>query len=160
MKYFLTELAWLLLALVLSFLLAGYIADWKFSGDITFHFYDTYYVVIRWMIILPLFSFIAFLLFLLKEIRNGFGKALPAIIIFCSGVLSIVSLSLVMKFMPVISGYTMYPPLSALSDNWINVGYDREMTVLFSIIAGMQMIVAIICIYVAYRLGTAKRKVA
>lgn len=154
------ELLWLLIAAIASFLLAVYFTNWRFDSKITFQFYDTYYVVAFWMIILPLFSFFSFLLFIAKEIRNRFRKTLPSVILIGTGILSIAMLSVIMKFTPVISGYTLYPPLSALGDDWINVGYDKEMMVLATIIISVQVIVGVISAYVAYRLGTALRKPA
>jgi hypothetical protein len=155
-KPLMAEIAWLLVAIILSCLLTSFLFNWKLEGTVGIHFSDTYYVIASWIVLTVLFCFICFLLFLFKEIRNRFSKALPAFIIICSGILSIAALTIMMKFTPAISGFTMYPPLSALSDNWVDVGYDSEMILLVNILTAIQAILAGMVAYVAYRLGRSK----
>lgn len=160
----LRELIWLLVAVIITFVLAVAQFGWGFSSrTIDIHIYDTYFVVTVETLLIPMFSIICFLLFFFKGINRHFSQTIPSVITIASGILLIAMLTMTTKFIPVIGGWTIYPPLSALggdSDNnyatRLHYGFDENFNPLANILIIIQAIVAIMTIYVAYRLGVAK----
>jgi hypothetical protein len=163
----LIELAWLLVAVILTYILAVMLFGWRFSSrTIDINQSDTYFVVSAEIVLIPIFSLVCFLLFFFKEINRHFSKKIPSIITIASGILLITMLTITTKFLPVIGGWTMYPPLSALggdddSNNYstrLHYGFDQHLNSLANVIIIEQAIVALMTAYVAYRLGVAKIK--
>ena len=156
------ELAWLLLAVAITLVLAFTVFDWgSFSREqITIKYYDIYSAVSIEIFLVALFSIICFLMFLIKEIRHRFSRKIPSIIIIASGILLVIMLTMTTKFFPIIGGYTTYPPLSALGDNGTDVhyGWDEEVNLLANIIITIQAIVIFTIVYIGYRLGVLKSK--
>lgn len=160
-KPLLVELAWLLVAVVVTFVLALAQFGWGFSSrTIDIHLADIYFVVSVEILLIPIFSIVCFLLFFFKEINHHFSRTVPSIITICSGILLIAMFTMTTKFLPVVNGFTLYPPLSALTgnDTGLNYGFDENFNALANVIIGIQAIVFIMTIYVAYRLGASKIK--
>jgi hypothetical protein len=161
-KPLLRELAWLLLAVVITLVLTFIVFDWESPspGTILISLHDTYFVVSIEVFLIPLLSFVCFLLFLIKEIRHRFSRIIPSMIIIASGILLATMLTMTTKFFPVIGGYTIYPPLSTLGDHGtqLHYGWEEEKNLLANIIITIQAIVIITIAYTAYRLGVSKIK--
>lgn len=157
-KTLLIEMAWLLVAIILTFVVVLFLG-WRFSDrtiDISLH--DTSYVFVLETFLIPLFSVVCFLLFFFKEIRHRFSRALPSIITIVSGLLFIVMLTIATRFLAVNSVSILYPPLSRVREIGDNSIFDPEVNLLLNTFNIIQVIVTIIIIFVAYRLGVAKAK--
>ncbi|MDQ3681545.1 MAG: hypothetical protein M3352_00565 [Bacteroidota bacterium] len=162
-KALLTELSWLAISLIVTILIAIYILNWTFlKSNLDIHLNDTYYIFSAVAVILPLFLLMTFLLFSIKEARNGFGRTFPNIIILISGLLLITLIIVVNKEilkMGRSGGWTVYPPLSALPH--VEPGNSNQnsfVAIIINTLTVLQLIVTISLLYIAFRYGTQRKK--
>ena len=157
----LTDLLWLSILLIATVSLAIYNFGWTFlKSKLNIHLADTYFVFPVPTIILPVFLLTVFTVFIIKEIHNGFGRTIPNITIFISGLLLIVLITMVNKEFIGLGtsfsgGWTAYPPLSELPPD----GYPgtRQENSVVKVVTNMliifQHIVTIALLYVSFRWG-------
>src|SRR5690349_9257365 len=116
-RQILKEALWLTLSLVLSVLLSLFLFGKTFlSGDLDLHIHDTYFVIPSWLILTPLFLFVAFIFYFIRTFKNKFNTKLPNWVLVISGIILLISLTILIKTFPQFSirGWSVYPPLSAL----------------------------------------------
>lgn len=155
-KYFLTEFVWLIVALVLTIIISVFLFGLSFlRGYSDLHFHDTYFVVSRWLVLVPLFLLVFFLIYTIKEKRNSFSHTIPNWLTIISGLILIILLTILSQvFARIMSEWTIYPPLSA-SGNWrypeITTNPIAEFIANSLIV--LQIIVLTIIIYFTYSWG-------
>lgn len=164
-RQFFIELLWLAISLGLTILLAlSFFGRTFLAGKLDIHLRDTYFVVSPMKILLPMFLLVTFIIYFLKELRNSFRITLSNWILAVLGFTLIIALAFLVKnfAQDFTGGWTVYPPLSALGP-----GKDRELTqqypiseVIANFLMAIQIGILIMLLFVTYRWGIQKRKVA
>ncbi len=158
---FLKELIWLIFSLVFTFLFSLLLFGGTFlSGDLDLHFHDTYFVMSRGLILTPIFLFVFFLLYLIKEKRKSFSWALLNWLIIISGLSLIIMLTiLIQAFSQIFTGWTLYPPLSDLGNSKgpeFTTNHIAKFIANFLIV--VQLVVLTLLLYFAYCWGGTKNE--
>jgi heme/copper-type cytochrome/quinol oxidase subunit 1 len=157
------ELLWLTASLGLKILLASFLFGWSYQKSIIdLHLHDTYYVISSWLIITPLFFFVTFIVFFIKELRKSFGHKLSNWITIISGLTLVILLTILIQTFSqfLIGGWTSYPPLSALGfeDKISGLTQDpiaKFVTIFLTIV---QAGVFLMLLFFVYHWGTQKQK--
>lgn len=117
----LKELLWLAITFIAAILICYLLFDSDPRGVVlNLQMHDTYFVISRAIIILPVFLLLTFVLYFIKEIRNKFSRTVPNTIVLVSGLLLIIFLVFVNKSLIVLginSGWTAYPPLPMMPES-------------------------------------------
>lgn len=158
-KPVLIELIWIAIILNVTVLISIFIFNWTFLGS---HFdirlQDRYFTIASWKIILPLFIFITFICFIVKEVKYQFTRRVPNMFILCAGVLLIILLTTINKQI-ILSEFTFFggwaaePPLSALTGTHVKPTLHPGIHVASNFITVVQLVVTISMMYVAFRMG-------
>jgi uncharacterized membrane protein YhdT len=117
-KQALRELIWLLGLVAFTILLTVLFFGKAFlNGELDIHLHDTYFILPTWLMVIPLFLLLAFGTYFIREKRKSFGRHLNNWLLTLVGITLIVVLTyLTQSVSPfVVNGFTIYPPLSALS---------------------------------------------
>ncbi len=79
LKTILKELLWIPVSLVATILIAYFLFNWSLGNStIDIHLHDTYIVFgSAWMVLLPLFLFLTFLVFFVKELPKKSSRKIP-----------------------------------------------------------------------------------
>lgn len=154
------ELLWLvsssIFTLLLSFLFFG---RQVINHTIDIAFYDTYFVIEPIYILLPIFLLIIFVIYFAKEYRNSFARQLPNWILIIDGIALVITLTyLIIQFSGITNtGWTLYPPLSALGPDKVQeLAQDHGSQIISVILSILQIFVISLLIFAAYRWGNRK----
>src|SRR5215216_2763065 len=94
LRPFLIEISWILMSILLTLLITGFIFDWSFpTTTVDVHMHDTYFIVPSATIVIPLFLLLTIMVFCVKEISRRFNRTLPNIVIILCGLLLIIYLT-------------------------------------------------------------------
>jgi hypothetical protein len=154
------EVIWLIITAFLSMFLAKILFVWtSFNRSIDIPLNDTYFVFPSWLVLLPLFLTMTFLLYFFKEKYMSFSRIIPNWIIIVSGILIIIFLTLIIKMISDYarvesSGLTTFTPLLTLPNQEPQV--INENTLITYLLILIQSIVIIMLLYTTYRWGTTK----
>lgn len=162
LRQLLFELVWLAVVLLLTYLLCKQIIGRTESDSVDIHLHDTYFVIAARHVRLTIFLIITFFLYFIKEAFRSFRVTLSNVILFVAGLTLVVGLAIVNKeFLRLSSntGWTMYPPLSALKDKTPEVRYDPATTIISNGILILQLLVTSCLLIASYCWGR-KRKAA
>lgn len=156
-KQILTEFIWLTIPLVLTAILGlATITGTGFINTIDLHFHDTYLVFKPSQILLPVFLFLTFLIYFIKESRYSYKRKFSNWILLIAGLGLVIVLTFIIKtFSQLFPGeWTIYPPLSDLGpDNLPEVTKDTVSDFILKFLVGIQVIIMGMLLYVAYRWG-------
>lgn len=157
------ESLWLLVSAILAFLFAGLLFGWSFiNGTIDLHIHDTYFGLPKWLILSTLLFLVIFILYFIKEKRRSFAQTFSNWIVISSGMLVVILLTvLIKKFSEAAAistrGWTMYPPLSALSDPEPRFTGNPIANLIANALIIVQLLSLILLLHAAYKLGTKKK---
>lgn len=156
------ELFWLTISLGLTTLLAIFLFGRNFLTDtLDIHLHDTYFVIAPLHILLPMFFLTTFIVYFVKEFRNSFRRTLPNWILLVTGLTLILALTFLIKTFSQFftSGWTLYPPLSALGPDKVSeLTQDPVTNFITNFFILVQVFVVTMLLFVAYRWGTQKQK--
>jgi len=148
------EFLWIFIIFLTSLLLAFLFYN-LIPGNETFdiHLHDTYFVFPLWMILfIPLFFFITFSIFFIKERRRKFSARFSNVIILISGLaFLVVSYLLIKSFMHPV-GQTICSPSTGLQQTY------EPTPPLVTILNVFQIVVIIVLLYFAFQWGKNTRK--
>jgi hypothetical protein len=154
------EVVWILVILNITVLISIFVFNWTFLGsnfDISLK--DKYFTIASWKIILPLFIFLTFITFVVKEIRYGYTRKIPNIFLLCAGFILIILITtinkqIILSEITMFGGWTATPPLSALTETHIQATLHPGIHVASNLLTVGQIIVTLCLMYVAFRMGT------
>jgi hypothetical protein len=158
-KPVLIELIWIAIILNVTVLISIFIFNWTFLGsNFDIRLQDRYFTIASWKIILPLFIFITFICFIVKEVKYQFTRKVPNMFILCAGVLLIILLTainkqIVLSEITFFGGWTAAPPLSALTETHVKATLRPGIHVASNFITVVQLVVTMSMMYVAFRMG-------
>jgi hypothetical protein len=159
-KLVLAEFAWLFIAAIITVVFCWALFYWNLkSATFDFHFHDTFFVLDTWQVLIPIFLFVVFFLFFIKEAFKYFSQTIPNVVILITGLLLIgVLILLNREFLKVgVSiGWTSYPPLSALPEPKPTINFDPVTIVIANVITALQIIVTASLLVVTFRWGRGK----
>jgi hypothetical protein len=154
------EIMWMLIILNLTVLISIFVFNWQFLGsNFDIRLQDKYFTIASWKIILPLFIFITFITFLVKEIKYQYTRKIPNYFILCAGVVLIILITTINKQVILSEitffggGWTAYPPLSAISERHMKASMQPGIHVASNTLTVMQLVVTVCMLYVAFRMG-------
>jgi hypothetical protein len=153
----LPELVWVILSILLTFLLTRIlIGSFVFAGIIDIHLHDTYYVVQRWLWLMPLFFFTTFSLFIIKTSIRIFSSLYSYWILLASGIFLVWSLGFLINKLSQVAttGWSVYPPLTEFPVPQP----DPISQTLTNFLLLVQLLILITTVFFAYRLGTSAQK--
>ena len=86
LKVLMKELLWIPVSLVATILIAYFLFNWSLGNStIDIYLHDTVFVIgAPWMLLLPLFFFLTFLIFFTKELPKKFSRKIPNTILIAS----------------------------------------------------------------------------
>jgi heme/copper-type cytochrome/quinol oxidase subunit 1 len=151
MKPVFKEIAWLAACIGASILLVQFVFNWNFRNELDIHFHDTYLVIPAIIPILTMLLILIYLVYLVKELRQGFSRKFPNIVLLCSGICMIVMLNQLSYLVTQTMGFTWYPPLSSLGSSEIKENPVIKMVI--DILLVMQLLVILSLLYVTFRWG-------
>jgi hypothetical protein len=160
MKPILKEVCWIAAAAGVTVLITVLLWGKLFlNHDLDIHFHDTYIVLDRWHILLPVFLFSCFLLYFIKEKRNSFKNSFQNWIFLVSGLLLLIFLSYFVSFFSKMStNWTVYPPLSGLGNtNWFNTEVNHFVKPIVLGLFIVQFLVLLLLLYFLYGWGKNRR---
>lgn len=151
------EFIWLTIFLVLTTALAFFLFGCNFlNSTFDIHLHDTYFVMAGLQILLPMFILVTFCVYFIKEFRNSFKRKFPNWILLISGLMLIISLTLLIKLFSQFftGGVTLYPPLSALGPDKVPELTPEPVTqVITNIFTIIQFLILIMILFAVYRWG-------
>ena len=153
------EVAWVLVILNITVLISIFVFNWTFLGsDFDIRLQDKYFTIASWKIIIPMFIFISFITFLVKELKHSYTRRVPNWFILCGGFILIVLITtinkqIILSEITFFGGWTANPPLSALTETHVQASLHPGIHVASNILTVMQIIVTISMMYVAFRMG-------
>ena len=155
------ELVWIAFSAAITAILSTFLFGWTFvSKGADLHIHDTYFVVSRWFILIPLFLLINFIICFIKEKRKSFARTVPNLVLVVSGLICLVSLTYLIKFFSLTATvWALYPPMSRLNDaggQQVPAFLSEKYISNFLII--LQVVLLILLLYATYRWGTQKSK--
>lgn len=165
LRSILNEVFWLLLAVVLTIGFAILILKWEFlSINISFNVGSTYLNLDSWAIIGSLFTFLVFIIYLIKGSVKISEHKSSFYIIFLAGLLfNMLTLHILHSYIQVTSllpnstGWTIYPPLSAIPQEMSSIESHLATTPnLLYPISFLQLIVTSLMILVAFNFAKQK----
>lgn len=154
------EVVWILVILNITVLISIFVFNWTFLGsNFDVRLQDKYFTVASWKIILPLFIFITFITFVVKEMKYTYTRKVPNIFILCAGFILIILITtinkqIILSEITFFGGYVSYPPLSSLAEGHGNATLHPGIHVASNTLTVGQIIVTLCLMYVAYRMGT------
>lgn len=158
----LPELVWGILAILLTFLLTRILfGSFILAGTIDIHLHDTYYIVQSWLLLMPLFFFTTFLLFSTKTCIRIFSTPYSYWILLASGIFFVGSLSFLINKLSQVAtaGWSVYPPLAESGQLHYPVPQPAPLSnILTNFLLLIQLLILIITVFVAYRLGKSAQK--
>ena len=162
-KQILEESLWLMASLGLTILLASSLFRWSYlKNNVDIHLHDTYYVISSWLIIIPLFFFVTFMVFFVKELNKSFRQNLTNWITIIAGLTLVILLTILIQAFSqfLIGGWTAYPPLSALGfeDKISGLTQDPNAKLVTIFLTIIQVGVLIMLSFFVYNWGTQKQK--
>lgn len=153
----LNELLWLLIAFIVASVICYLVFDWDARGAIvSLQKHDTYFVLSTAMVIPPVFLFMTFVLYFIKESRNRFSKKLPNIILLITGLLLITLLVFVNRELGKFEtnyGWTAYPPLSMLPQSPPQGAQTNPFSIVVNVLTVLQILVTIALLYAVFHWG-------
>jgi len=157
-RYVLSEILWLTIALIVASIICYLVFDWDARGAIvSLQKHDTYFVLSTAIVIPPVFLFMTFVLYFIKESQNRFSKKLPNIILLITGLLLIALLAFVNKSLVILGtnyGWTAYPPLSMVPDVEPEVPQLNPFAaVVANVLTVLQILVTITLLYAVFHWG-------
>ena len=117
-KPLLIEFIWLAIILNATVLITIFVFGWTFlSNHFDIRLHETYFTISSWKIVLPLYVFVIFCIYLVKEIKHHFSRKTPNIIITVSGsililLIATINKQVIISEMLYFGDATIYPPLS------------------------------------------------
>ena len=157
-----TEFLWLLAAAVLTIMIAYNRFGKSITDDtLDLHLHDTFFVISRWMVLIPLFLLVTFLVFFIKTQISKTSTDFSYIVFILSGLALGISITLIIKTLSIsgIVGFTTYPPLTALGITEISPpNMDSFSIFLINSLTAIQIIILGITIYSAFQFGIKKHK--
>ncbi len=167
MNLFLKELLWLLFCFVVAIIITAIsFSTFISKAGIEVHLHDTYLILPYWTITLTVFFPFTFLVFLFKELKHKFSKAIANLIIIASGLTMLIYLTIITRFLEKIGTAfkeegTLYPPLSALPQS--NTNLISKTNPFFDTVSNgcivLQALIMISLLWVAYQWGTARKSI-
>jgi hypothetical protein len=155
------EVIWLTVSLGLTLLLSFFLFGRNFLVDtIDIHLHDTYFVVVPFHILLPIFFLVTFIVYFIKEFRNSYRRTLPNWILIIIGLTLVIALTFLIKIFSQFftGGWTLYPPLSALGPDKVpELTQDPVTKFIANLFTVVQVLVLTMLLFVAFRWGTHKR---
>ena len=155
LRQIIAEVVWLVLSLGITILIVLLLSNLSFAEEtIDIHIHDTMYVMNRWHILMPTYLLVTFLIYFIKEFRNLFSRNFPNTLLIIAGFACVISLTWLIKMLsPLGGGWTIYPPLSALGENYPVVTHDPATKFILNFLAIVQMVVLFFLLFVIYRWG-------
>lgn len=154
------EVVWMLVILNVTAVISIFVFNWEFLGsNFNISLKDKYFTIASWKIILPLFVFITFITFLVKEIRYSYMRKVPNYFILSAGVLLIILITTINKQVILSEitffggGWSAYPPLSAVADTHYKASLQPGIHVASNTLTVLQLVVTVCMLYVAFRMG-------
>jgi hypothetical protein len=154
------EAIWLISILLITIaflsiiLMRPFFVGTDFIGNISIPLGDASLIFAGWQIVLLPYLFATFIVYFIKESRQSFSRQIPNWIALISGIATIYALTIHIKlsFNSTIGGFTAYPPLTVIpqekDDTFVDLISDS--------LIGVQMIILVMLLYVAYCCGIAK----
>jgi hypothetical protein len=157
LKLLLKEILWIVLLFALTLLFAYLCLSWSFeTGVVDIKFLDTYFFIPSWLILIPFFCLLAFLVSFFKEYRNRFRQTIPNRIFVILGVGLAFTLTILIRYfsshagMPV-GGYVSYGPITTLNAVPRSAGSPAKLIADF--LAGIQVLTSLLLLYGVFRIG-------
>jgi len=153
------EVVWILIILNITVLISIFVFNWTFLGsNFDVRLQDKYFTIASWKIILPLFIFITFITFVVKEIRHQYTRKVPNIFLLCAGFILIILITtinkqIILSEITFFGGFISYPPLSQLAEGHGNATLHPGIHVASNLLTVGQVIVTLCLMYVAFRMG-------
>lgn len=158
-KPLLVELIWIGIILNVTVLISIFVFNWSFLGsDFDIRLKDKYFTITSWKIILPLFIFIVFITFLVKEIKHQYARKVPNVFILSAGFILIILITtinkeIILSEITFFGGWAAYPPLSALVEMNMKATLRPGIHVASNTLTVIQVLVTLCLMYVAFRMG-------
>ncbi|MEO6550436.1 MAG: hypothetical protein ABIN94_20690 [Ferruginibacter sp.] len=151
------EICWLafslVLAIIFSFLLFG---SASLTGDLDLHLHDTYIVISRWLILVPVFLMLTFSIYFIKGIWLKLTSTFANWVIVVTGISLITMLTVLIKTFSqiLVNGWTLYPPLSAFEPGKVaELTSVPQMTIIANFLTLIQAVVLGMSLLSVYRWG-------
>ena len=125
------------------------------------HLHDTFFVISRWMVLIPLFLLVTFMVFYVKTRIWETSSNTSHILLIISGLALGISITLIIKALSIygIVGFTTYPPLTALGRTEISPpSMDSFSIILVNSLTAIQILILGITIYSAFQFGMKKQE--
>ena len=158
-RQILMEVLWLTVSLGITILIISMLFRWSFTNEtIDIHLYENIYLVNKWHILIPLFLLVTFLIYFIKEFRTSFRRNLANTLLVIVGSTLIVSITILTRAISqsFITGWTIYPPLSALGPGDPVVAHDPATKAILNILIIVQILILLMLLIVAYSWGSKK----
>ena len=136
-RQILMEVLWLTVSLGITILIISMLFRWSFTNEtIDIHLYENIYLVNKWHILIPLFLLVTFLIYFIKEFRPSFRRNLANTLLVIVGSTLVVSITILTRAISqsFITGWTIYPPLSALGPSDPVVAHDPATKAILNIL--------------------------
>jgi hypothetical protein len=161
-RQILNELIWFVVIAAITWLIARFVLGITIQKpQIDIHFHDSYFVIASLQILLPLFTFLLFIVYCVRVYALRFQASLPNWIMLLLGIVLIVQSSFLMEICSTIllMGNTMGSPISIGSTGFFAEDvspaiFSQLSTMLFFV----QLFVAIILVWMSFNWGQAKQK--
>ena len=153
------EVLWLALSLGLTLVIVSLLIRGSFGVEtIDIYLHDVVYVINYWHVVLPIFLLVTFLIYFIKEFRKSFSRNLANMFLVIVGFTLVISVTLLTRTISqsFITGWTIYPPLSALGQNDPVVAHDPATKFILNILTFVQVVILSILLLVVYRWGKIK----
>lgn len=157
----LTELAWLTASCVLTMLLAILLFGQRvFNFSFDYHLHDTYIVLSNLKVLIPLFLFITFFIYFIKEFANKFTRRIANWILVTSGILSLFVLNEVVRLLSIVTfDLRINKALSSLNETEASQNRENPFVQnIVSFLSGMQVMILLMLLFTAYCWGAYKRR--
>ncbi len=162
-KQILKELIWFIIAGLISFSIGHFLFGLSLSNSaLDIHLHDTYFVVDKVYLILPLFFFVLFLIYAIRTLKNGFSIPFANWTMLLSGLISVIGLTFLTRtfFQLSLAGLTLYPPLSQLGpDKFSELKPNPLFDFASKFITVIQTLLVIGLLYLIFKWGKCKGKI-
>jgi hypothetical protein len=161
-KPLLIELIWLAIILNATVLITIFVFGWTFlSNHFDIRLHETYFTISSWKIVLPLYVFVVFVIYSIKEIKHSFTRKAPNITILITGGILVLLIATINKQVIIteilyFTDAARYPPLSAMNEAQKKSAISPAIHVVSNSLTVIQFLVTLAMLYVAFKMGRTK----
>jgi len=165
-KPLLIELSWLFVILNATVLVTIFVFGWTFlSNHFDIRLHETYFTISSWKIVLPLYVFVVFVIYSIKEIRHHFTRKVSNITILVTGgilvlLIATINKQVIITEMLYFIDAATYPPLSVMNEVQMKAAISPAIHVVSNSLTVIQFIVTLGMLYVAFKMGSTESVVS